>query len=55
MFSWKKKAYELKQKRAAALQEAETAFEAGNTELFEAKQAEVETLNGQIETAKKMA
>lgn len=55
MFSWKKKAYELKQKRAAALQEAETAFEAGNTELVEAKQAEVETLNGQIETAMKMA
>lgn len=53
-FSWKQKAYDLMQKRAAVLVEAEKAFDAGDNELFEQKQAEVETLNGQIETAQKM-
>ena len=55
MFTWKQKAYDLMQKRAAVLKEAEAAFDAGDNELFATKQAEVEALNGQIETAKKMA
>lgn len=54
MFTWKQKAYDLLQKRAAVMKEAEAAFESGDDETFAAKQAEVESLNGQIETAKKM-
>lgn len=53
-FNWKQKTYDLMQKRAAVLVEAEKAFDAGDNELFEQKQAEVETLNGQIETAQRM-
>lgn len=55
MFTWKQKAYDLMQQRAAQLKAAETAFEANDTEGYAAAKAAVEALNGQIEEAKTMA
>lgn len=55
MFTWKQKAYDLMQQRAAQLKAAETAFEANDTEAYTTAKTAVEALNGQIEEAKAMA
>ena len=54
MHTWKQKAYDLIQKRAEVLKEAEAAFDAGEEETYTAKRADVEKLNSAIAAAKAM-